>query len=258
MISESEKLAIKRLKMFEPPEGYYLAFSGGKDSIILKDLANRSGVKYDAHYNNTTIDPPELVWFVRRFHSDVIWENPEKHFLTRLVEKGIPPLRQRRWCCAEYKERGGSGRVLLTGIRAAESVRRGKRKMVEACMSDPSKRFVHPIIDWTERDIWKYIRKHELPYCELYDQGWRRIGCLFCPMAYHKQRQREVRLYPRYATAYRKAFRKLHANRKVEKPDSVARWPDGDNMFEWWIGDGHRDESKQMFMHFDSDEVEKQ
>lgn len=253
MITELEQKAIKRMQTFEPPEGYYLAFSGGKDSIVLKDLASRANIQFDAHYNNTTIDPPELIRFIRRFHPDVIWENPEKHFLTRLIEKGFP-RRQGRWCCEEYKERGGSGRVVLTGIRAAESVRRGKRRMIETCIKDPSKYFVHPLIDWTERDIWLYVRKHELPYCELYDQGFRRIGCLFCPMAYHKQRQHEVRLYPRYAAAFRKAFQRLYENRKESGATCVDRWPDGNAMFDWWIGDGHLDESQQQIMHFDSEE----
>lgn len=243
-----EELAVERLRAFEPPEGYYLAFSGGKDSIVLKHLADRAGVKYDAHYNVTTIDPPELVRFIRAQHPDVIWERPEKAFLTRLVEKGFP-LRQGRWCCKEYKERGGSGRVVLTGIRAAESVRRGKRRMVETCMSDPSKRFVHPLIDWTETEIWSYIRRHVIPYCSLYDQGWKRIGCLFCPMRYYKRRQHEARIYPRYAAAFRKAFRRLHATGR----ESMQRWPDGDAMFDWWLGDG-RDEGGQQFMHFDSEE----
>lgn len=43
--------AIQRLQTFEPPEGYYLAFSGGKDSVVIKSLADMAGVKYDAHYN---------------------------------------------------------------------------------------------------------------------------------------------------------------------------------------------------------------
>lgn len=46
------EVAIERLKAFEPEEGYYLAFSGGKDSVVIKELANIAGVKYDAHYTN--------------------------------------------------------------------------------------------------------------------------------------------------------------------------------------------------------------
>lgn len=64
--------AIERLKVFEPEEGYYLAFSGGKDSVVVKALANMAGVKYDAHYNVTTVDPPELVQFIKEKHPDVI------------------------------------------------------------------------------------------------------------------------------------------------------------------------------------------
>lgn len=51
--------AIDRLRMFEPPEGYYLAFSGGKDSQTIYHLTKMAGVKFDAHYNHTTVDPPE-------------------------------------------------------------------------------------------------------------------------------------------------------------------------------------------------------
>ena len=55
---------IERIKAFEPPEGYFLAFSGGKDSVVIKALADMAGVKYDAHYQLTSVDPPELVQLI--------------------------------------------------------------------------------------------------------------------------------------------------------------------------------------------------
>lgn len=61
------ELAIERLKAYEPPEGYFVAFSGGKDSVVVKALCDMAGVKYDAHYSITTVDPPELVRFVKSF-----------------------------------------------------------------------------------------------------------------------------------------------------------------------------------------------
>lgn len=65
-VRDKVKIAIDRLQAFEPPEGYYLAFSGGKDSQCIYHLAKEAGVKFDAHYNLTTADPPELVWFIKK------------------------------------------------------------------------------------------------------------------------------------------------------------------------------------------------
>ena len=70
------QLAIKRLKAFEPPEGYYLAFSGGKDSQAVYHLAKMAGVKFDAHYCVTSVDPPELVKFIKTHYPDVSREIP--------------------------------------------------------------------------------------------------------------------------------------------------------------------------------------
>ena len=60
--------AIFRLRAYEPKEGYHLAFSGGKDSVTIKALADMAGVKYKAQYNVTSVDPPELVQFVKTFN----------------------------------------------------------------------------------------------------------------------------------------------------------------------------------------------
>lgn len=75
-LSEKVSASIQRMKAFEPPEGYLLAFSGGKDSVVLKALADMAGVKYTAHYNVTSVDPPELVRFIREKYPDVAWEYP--------------------------------------------------------------------------------------------------------------------------------------------------------------------------------------
>lgn len=65
-LNEKVKASMERMKAFEPQEGYLLAFSGGKDSVALKALADMAGVKYTAHYNVTSVDPPELVRFIRQ------------------------------------------------------------------------------------------------------------------------------------------------------------------------------------------------
>jgi len=225
---------IGRLREFCPPDGYWLGFSGGKDSVVLLDLAKRSGVKFDAHYSVTTIDPPELVRFIRREHPEVEWIHPERPFLRVLEEKGFPQ-RHRRWCCELYKENGGNGRTVLTGIRWAESYNRSRRRMIEPCMGggykSKNKWYVNPIIDWSTEDVWEYIRTNGVSYCELYDQGYTRIGCLMCPFASHKARLRDAERYPRYQAAYIRAFERLYATGR----ESMKRWASGEEMFWWWL-----------------------
>lgn len=181
--------ALAMLKAVEPPDGYYVAFSGGKDSIVIKDLVIKSGVKYDIHYNNTTIDPPELMRFIRDYHPDVEQHYPVRPYFKEMVRKGFP-LRQARWCCAYLKEKGGTGRTVVTGIRAQESAKRSKRGCYEKDFKDKTKIFLNIILRWSEVDVWEYIKQYELPYCELYDRGWKRIGCLGCPMVTWKERER--------------------------------------------------------------------
>jgi phosphoadenosine phosphosulfate reductase len=232
-----EKEAIQFLKDNETGDGYCLAFSGGKDSIVIKRLADMAGVKYHAYYNVTTIDPPELISFIRKEYSDVAWNHPEKPLLVKMMEKGFPPLRQQRWCCELYKENGGTGRI-ITGVRREESAKRANRKAVEFCFRNKSKIYINPIINWTSRDVWEFIEKYNLTYCSLYNQGWERIGCLFCPAASRKNRLREVERYPAYVKLFIIYFQKLVDKRKAEnKP--FQKWETGEQLFQWWI-DGKR------------------
>jgi phosphoadenosine phosphosulfate reductase len=228
------EMAIRRLREYEPPEGYYLAFSGGKDSVVLYELAKRAGVLFDAHYAVSGIDPPELVRFIKAEYPDVKWERNAPPFFTLLPVKGFP-IRRGRWCCEKYKESGGHGRMVLTGVRWAESHRRASRMMVERCYSDPTRTYLHPIIDWLDADVWEFIRREEIPYCKLYDEGFKRLGCICCPMQSASLKRMELDRWPGFERAYRIAFRKLHANRMKTNPDAVSKWADGDNMFDWWI-----------------------
>lgn len=126
--------AKERLIQFEPEEGYYLAFSGGKDSVVIKALAEMAGVKYDAHYNLTSVDPPELVHFIKEKHADVAIDIPrykdgKQITMWNLIPKKLmPPTRLVRYCCAELKERSGEGRMTITGVRWAESSARAKNQ----------------------------------------------------------------------------------------------------------------------------------
>lgn len=228
--------AIDRLKEFEPPEGYYLAFSGGKDSVVIKALADMAGVKYDAHYSVTTIDPPELVYFIRDTHPDVIRDRPEQPFFRYMADvKKFPPLRRARWCCEIYKETGGKGRFVVTGVRWAESKKRSKRRMVETCYRGGKKQYLNVIVDWMDGDVWEFIRSNDIPYCSLYDEGFSRLGCIGCPTMRMEHRLKEFARWPGYERAWRRAFDRMYVARI--RAGLEATWGSGREFFEWWLND---------------------
>lgn len=111
--------------------GYFLAFSGGKDSQALLHIAQLAGVKYTGHMNLTSVDPPEVIRFVKQNYPEVELTKPKASIYHIAVEKTLLPTRRVRWCCNEYKENAGAGKVTLIGIRHQESMRRSKRNEVE-------------------------------------------------------------------------------------------------------------------------------
>jgi phosphoadenosine phosphosulfate reductase len=218
--------AVALLRNNEPPEGYYLAFSGGKDSLVLKHLCDQAGVKYDAHYSVTTVDPPELVKYIRAEHPDVIFNRPKMSMFQLIPKKLMPPTRIVRYCCEYLKEHDGDGRFKLTGIRREESVKRAKRPMIQAGM-------MHPIFHWSEYDVWEYIDKYNLKYCSLYDTGKSRIGCIMCPMQGAQGMLRDAEIYHKFYNAYLNAFKKMLVERN--RRGLKTEWRTPEDVMDWWI-----------------------
>lgn len=280
------EVSIERLKAFEPPEGYYLAFSGGKDSVVVKALMDMAGVKYDAHYHITSVDPPELVQFIKTF-DDVKMEHryyPDDYKNEKLRGKPItmwnlipemrmPPTRLARYCCKYLKEGSGEGRFVVTGVRKAESVKRSKRGGLELAEKksqklekyDPDnpnpvmmyhcqqyyRKVLNPIIDWTTEEVWEFIKEYKIPYCKLYDDGFKRLGCIGCPMA-GKHRIKEFERYPKYKRAYIKAFERMIRERERESKRcadlgqnhySISGWETAEKVMRWWMNEKEEDDA---------------
>ena len=140
-IRDKIQISIDLLKQWEPEDGYYVAFSGGKDSQCVYHLCQMAGVKFDAHYSVTSVDPPELIDFIRKQYPDVIMDSPHykdgapEHYYpdgrpkpitmwSLIQDEMIPPSRIMRYCCEELKESKGDYRYTVTGVRWAESVNR--------------------------------------------------------------------------------------------------------------------------------------
>lgn len=260
--------AIQRLKKFEPPGGYFLAFSGGKDSVTVKALADMAGVKYTAHYAVTSVDPPELVQFVKTF-DDVAFEIPrdkEGNAVTMwnlIPRKTMPPTRIVRYCCDYLKEHlGAPGSIKITGVRWAESPRRKAtraglevawnksdlREMyspeevteeeIKTIYADCYETILNPIIEWTDEDIWEFIRTNGIRYCSLYDEGFTRLGCVGCPMAGPKTQEKEFERWPKYKENYMRAFARMVENSKARakaKGGGYIGYKDAEAVMNWWL-----------------------
>lgn len=272
--------AMETLKMFEEKaleysdKGYYLAFSGGKDSIVIHTLAMMAHVKFEAVHNHTTVDPPELIYFIRDNYPDVKVNYPEKTMWQLIEKKLMPPTRLVRYCCSELKEHGGDKRFVITGVRWAESAKRKNnrakietnsfskkinkindndeaRRQLENCQMR-SKHILNPIIDWEDKDVWQFIHEklgYTWTYPDLYDKGFDRLGCVGCPLATKEQRTKELEMYPRIKKAYITAFTKMIARRKTRgKP---CEWKTGEEVYKWWLDGGvakNRSHKNQIMM----------
>ena len=230
--------SIKLLREHEPPEGYYLCFSVGKDSTCIKALAEMSGVKFDAHYQFTHIEPTEVQDFIREHHPDVIWDYPPKTMEELIVKNVIPPTRVVRYCCRCLKKCFGEGRVKLTGIRAGESHSRSLKPQVDFFGGT---KHVNAILNWTTADVWQFIHENNIPYCSLYDEGFPRVGCVLCPNQSAEQTERDLKRFPNIVEYYKRACRKsFEANTDKFTGDRKSKdWTSGDDLFEWWIHQRH-------------------
>jgi phosphoadenosine phosphosulfate reductase len=246
LIRKFEQLALKY-----DERGFWVAFSGGKDSQVILELTKIAGVKYHAEMQVTTVDPPELMKFVRKYYPDVKLNRPKINMYDLIRKKKSLPLIGRRFCCYYLKELSGANTVTLIGIRAAESVKRAKRNEVEisghkfsgtldqfnnyretnvSCVKGKDKILVSPILKWTDKDVWDFIHEKGLPYCELYNEQ-RRIGCMFCPMSRPKQKIRELEKYPGVVRAFKKAIQYLIDNNNYGNTNNLT----ADEIFEIWI-----------------------
>lgn len=225
-------LAIERLRTFAPADNYFVADSGGKDSEVVIDLVRRSGVRADFHHSLTTVDHPATVHHIRRHHPFTQIHRPQMPLLRRMVEvEMMPPTRLQRWCCRLYKEAGGDGRTVVTGVRASESGKRAGRRMVEQCMRGGDKRYLHPILDWSDADVWEYVGKYGLTVNPLYAQGYHRIGCLLCPMSRDTERDRHA--CPRLYEAWHRAVVRCWERRVAE--GRPVRQASGEDFWQWWL-----------------------
>lgn len=91
-----------------------------------------------------------------------------------------------------------------------------KRRLFERCQMR-AKTLVNPIIDWSDKDIWDYLKDCNCESNPLYQCGFNRIGCIGCPMAADKNRYFEFLRYPKFKNLYIKTFDRMIAQDPARK-----------------------------------------
>lgn len=221
-IQKAEKLALSYNDF-----GFHVAFSGGKDSQVIYELCKMAGVKFRAYFYKTSVDPRELLSFIRKNYPDVEWVRPKMTMFQLIVKKGMLPLRQCRFCCEYLKEKNGLNEVVITGITKAESAKRKKRQEFESsCMIGKDKNLLNPILDWTTRDVFQFLKSKNIEICTLYEIQ-DRIGCVGCPMS-PKTMRRDFRNMPNFKLAYMNTVQKL-----IEK-GKYSEFESSEDVVDWW------------------------
>lgn len=251
-----------------------VTYSGGKDSDTVLRLAQIAKIPFEVQHSHTTADAPETVYHVRdKFRElELAGVKCEIDYHTQpdgtrttmwnlIPRKLIPPTRLVRYCCAELKEGGGKDRMITTGVRWDESTARKSRgaleiiskrreksiflnndndedrRLFETCTMK-GKRVANPIIDWETSDVMDFLTGEKVKLCSLYSKGWKRVGCIGCPMA-GKHRYAEFARYPTYKKAYIRAFDKMMEMRRLRgMPRGVEVDETGVDVFHWWMEDG--------------------
>lgn len=243
MVNENlQKKIVQSIRLLEGIQKRYegeieLAYSGGKDSDVILQLAKEAGIRYRAIHKCTTIDPPGTLAHVNEMNVEI--RRPKESFFQLVARKGFPS-RFSRFCCEKLKEYKILNKAII-GVRKDESRARSNRyneptmcRFYGAQKEENHVEQIYPILDWTIEDVKEFIIDRGLKLAPMYydEEGkidiTRRLGCMCCPLASRKKRIIEFQKHPLIAKAYLRAGQKFmdsHPNCKArEKYENVYEW----------------------------------
>lgn len=185
---------------------FYVAFSGGKDSIVAFDLVQRAlpHNKIKVLFGDTGMEFPDTYRVVDKIKKVCASKGIE--FLQSKCEfepeytwtKFGPPAQTMRWCCSvhktapqiillrKYTENPHFRGMAFTGIRGDESASRSEYEQVSLGEKIRGQYSCHPILEWNSAELFSYIYEQGLILNEAYKKGNSRAGCLVCPLATSK------------------------------------------------------------------------
>lgn len=182
-IAKSEKI-IKQASKCYPQDKIAITYKGGKDSTVLISIVRRlyGEVPFPLFFNDTTLEFKEVYDFidkiVKKWNLNLIKMVHSAKELKKYHKES--DIRRKKELLTEMKISSMNRalkihgfKAFMVGIRRDEHKARKKEKYFSP--RDNHMR-IHPILHFTEKDIWNYIRQFKIPYCSLYDKGYRSLG----------------------------------------------------------------------------------
>ncbi|MHA1753910.1 MAG: phosphoadenosine phosphosulfate reductase domain-containing protein [Candidatus Odinarchaeia archaeon] len=212
-----------------------VSFSGGKDSLctlVLVKEALKNGFK--VLFIDTGIEFEETISHVQEIikkfnlESDFIYKRTKGDFWEGLKDFG-PPARDFRYCCKTLKLSAATEAISenfhqtiinFTGQRRYESIPRSLERIIWKNPYVPNQINVSPIRDWTHLHVWLYLKMKKIPINKLYDLGYQRIGCMYCPAT--KLSELET-------------MRKVHPDKYRKWIDYLISWAEKHQLSEKWV-----------------------
>ena len=195
---------------------FYVAFSGGKDSVVTLDLVQKALPHncFKVLFGDTGMEFPDTYEVIEKIKQ--ICAEEEIEFLqakSKLIPEKTwqifgPPAVTMRWCCSVHKttpqimllrevlQKPDFTGMAFTGVRGDESLSRSEYDAISYGGKHSGQYSCHPILEWNTAELFLYIYENDLTFNKAYKKGNTRAGCLVCPMSQGKHDFMKYKNYP--------------------------------------------------------------
>lgn len=211
---------------------FYVAFSGGKDSVVTLDLVQRAlpHNKFKVMFGDTGMEFPDTYEAVHAIHDfcisqDIEFITAKSHYSPDFTwSKFGPPATINRWCCSVHKtspqiialrellKKADFTGMAFIGVRASESLSRSEYDYVSLGEKHKGQFSCNPILEWNSAELYCYTYMRNLYLNEAYKKGNRRAGCLVCPRAAERNEYMAQVCYPNEFNHLMSKIRDMYAH----------------------------------------------